>query len=64
MLGRKMKRYAAGLYSVAESHLYVNKGVGFGLKIRFNRRPEIAVFDLVPAPADAATKAGPDSSAQ
>lgn len=51
LLGRKMKRYAAGLYSVADSHLYVNKGVGFGLKIRFNRRPEIAVFDLVPAPA-------------
>jgi predicted MPP superfamily phosphohydrolase len=48
-LGRKMKRYAAGLYSVADSHLYVNKGVGYGLKIRFNRRPEIAVFDLVPA---------------
>lgn len=50
-LGRKMKRYAAGLYSVAESNLYVNKGVGFGLKIRFNRRPEIAVFDLVTAGA-------------
>ena len=48
-LGRKMKRYAAGLYCVADSHLYVNKGVGYGLKIRFNRRPEIAVFDLVPA---------------
>lgn len=48
-LGRKMKRYAAGLYSVADSHLYVNKGVGYGLKIRFNRRPEIAVFDLVQA---------------
>jgi hypothetical protein len=63
MLGRKMKRYAAGLYSVAESHLYVNKGVGFGLKIRFNRRPEIAVFDLVPATADSTTKAGSDSSA-
>jgi predicted MPP superfamily phosphohydrolase len=44
-----MKRYAAGLYSVADSNLYVNKGVGYGLKIRFNRRPEIAVFDLVPA---------------
>jgi predicted MPP superfamily phosphohydrolase len=47
-LGRKMKRYAAGLYCVADSHLYVNKGIGYGLKIRYNRRPEIAVFDLVP----------------
>lgn len=47
-LGRKMKRYAAGLYTHGQSRLYVNKGVGFGLKIRYNRRPEIAVFDLVP----------------
>jgi hypothetical protein len=27
--------------------LYVNKGVGYGWRIRYNRRPEIAVFDLV-----------------
>ncbi|HTI50792.1 MAG TPA: metallophosphoesterase [Planctomycetaceae bacterium] len=47
-LGKRMKRYAAGLYSHGESRLYVNKGVGFGLQIRYNRRPEIAVFDLVP----------------
>src|SRR5262249_29846531 len=47
-LGRRMKRYAAGLYTHGQSRLYVNKGVGFGLKIRYNRRPEIAVFDLVP----------------
>jgi predicted MPP superfamily phosphohydrolase len=47
-LGRRMKRYAAGLYAHGDSRLYVNKGVGFGLPIRYNRRPEIAVFDLVP----------------
>lgn len=47
-LSKKMKGFAAGLYSHGETHLYVNKGVGFGLKIRYNRRPEIAVFDLVP----------------
>lgn len=50
-LGRKMKRYAAGLYTHGQSRLYVNKGVGFGMKIRYNRRPEIAVFDLVPTVA-------------
>jgi predicted MPP superfamily phosphohydrolase len=48
-LGKKMKRYAAGLYTHGHSRLYENKGVGFGLKIRYNRRPEIAVFDLVPS---------------
>lgn len=53
-LGKKMKRYAAGLYTHGQSRLYVNKGVGFGLKIRYNRRPEIAVFDLVPTVAPAA----------
>lgn len=53
-LGKRMKQYAAGLYECGNSRLYVNKGVGFGLKIRLNRRPEIAVFDLVPTlPADA-----------
>ena len=46
-----MKRYAAGLYTHGDSRLYVNKGVGFGLKIRYNRRPEIAVFDLTPTAA-------------
>jgi len=54
-LGKKIK-YSAGLYECGSSRLYVNKGVGFGLKIRYNRRPEIAVFDLVPtiaAPAEA-----------
>lgn len=47
-LSKKMKRYAAGLYTLGASHLYVNKGIGFGFKIRYNRRPEIAVFELVP----------------
>lgn len=50
-LSKKMKRYAAGLYAHGNTRLYVNKGVGYGLKIRYNRRPEIAVFDLVPTMA-------------
>ncbi|HLJ10005.1 MAG TPA: phosphodiesterase YaeI [Planctomycetaceae bacterium] len=57
MLGKKMKRYAAGLYSVADRNLYVNKGVGYGLKIRFNRRPEVAVFDIVAASSRAGGRA-------
>lgn len=50
-LSRRMKSYAAGLYSHGQSRLYVNKGVGFGLRIRYNRRPEIAVFELTPGGA-------------
>lgn len=47
MLGKKMRGYAAGLYQIGERALYVNKGIGYGLKVRYNRRPEIAIFDLV-----------------
>jgi predicted MPP superfamily phosphohydrolase len=46
-LSRRMKNYAAGLYEFGPQRLYVNKGVGYGWRIRYNRRPEIAVFDLV-----------------
>lgn len=46
-LSRRMKDYAAGLYEFGPQRLYVNKGVGYGWRIRYNRRPEIAVFDLV-----------------
>jgi len=45
-LSRRMKNYAAGLYEIGPQRLYVNKGVGYGWRIRYNRRPEIAVFDL------------------
>lgn len=45
-LSRRMKGYAAGLYQFGPQRLYVNKGVGYGWRVRYNRRPEIAVFDL------------------
>lgn len=45
-LSRRMKKYAAGLFQFGSQNLYVNKGIGFGWKIRYNCRPEIAVFDL------------------
>jgi len=45
-LGPKGRRYAAGLYRLGNSHLYVNKGVGFGLRLRYGVRPEVAVLTL------------------
>jgi predicted MPP superfamily phosphohydrolase len=49
LLGKKAKRWAAGLYPHGSGHLYVNKGVGFGWRFRFGVRPEVAVFTLNPA---------------
>jgi predicted MPP superfamily phosphohydrolase len=55
-LGKKGKRFAAGMYFHDNSFLYVNKGVGFGLKIRYNVRPEVAVMILKPGPRGNLTK--------
>ncbi len=44
VLGRNA--YAAGLYSIEDSLLYVNKGVGFGFRIRYRVRPEVTVLTL------------------
>jgi predicted MPP superfamily phosphohydrolase len=49
-LGRKAGRFAAGMYHYQNTYLYVNKGVGFGFRLRFGVRPEVAVFTLRPAP--------------
>ena len=49
LLGKKGKRWAAGLYPHNGGHVYVNKGIGFGWRFRFGVRPEIAVFTLNPA---------------
>lgn len=48
-LGRKARRFAAGMYRYQNSYLYVNKGVGFGFRLRFGVRPEVAVLTLRPA---------------
>jgi uncharacterized protein len=48
-LGRKARRFAAGLYHYRSTSIYVNKGVGFGFRFRFGVRPEVAVFTLHPA---------------
>jgi predicted MPP superfamily phosphohydrolase len=45
-LGRKARRFAAGLYRHEGTYLYVNKGVGFGWRFRFGARPEVAALTL------------------
>jgi len=46
------KKYESGMYTVRDTILYVNRGIGMegGLtpKVRFLARPEITVFDIVP----------------
>lgn len=44
----KNKRYAAGEVSIAGGRrLYINRGVGHVMRVRFNVRPEVTIFDLV-----------------
>jgi predicted MPP superfamily phosphohydrolase len=46
------KKYEAGMYTVNNTILYVNRGIGMegGLapRVRFLARPEITVFDIIP----------------
>jgi predicted MPP superfamily phosphohydrolase len=45
-LGKRVKRFAAGVYQCGGTVLYVNKGVGVGFPVRYRVRPEVAVFTL------------------
>jgi uncharacterized protein len=45
-IGKKARRLPAGLCHHAGTPVYVNKGVGYGWRFRFNVRPEVAVFTL------------------
>ena len=49
MLGRRARQFAAGLYHYNDTLIYVNKGVGFGVRFRFGVRPEVALLELQPA---------------
>jgi predicted MPP superfamily phosphohydrolase len=51
-LGRRTRRFAAGLYRQGNTYLYVHKGIGFSLRLRYGVRPEIAVIHLHAAPAE------------
>ncbi len=48
LLGRRARRFAEGLYRYRDTLLYVNKGVGCGVRFRFGVRPEVAVLTLEP----------------
>jgi len=48
-LGKRARRFAAGMYRYRQTHVYVNKGVGFGFRFRFGVRPEVAILTLQPA---------------
>ena len=43
-------RYTAGEFALdGNRRLYINRGVGHLLRVRFNMRPEVTVHELVPA---------------
>jgi uncharacterized protein len=48
-LGKHARRFAAGMCRHGDVRVYVNKGVGFGFRFRYNVRPEVAVLALQPA---------------
>jgi len=45
-IGKNARRLPAGLCHHAGTPVYVNKGVGYGWRFRFNVRPEVAIFTL------------------
>lgn len=51
-LSKLGKKYEGGMYTVGETRMYVNRGLGLepppAPKVRFLARPEVAVFDIVP----------------
>jgi hypothetical protein len=47
MLPVKNRRYTAGVIEVSNGRsLYINRGLGYLRRVRFNVRPEITVFEL------------------
>jgi predicted MPP superfamily phosphohydrolase len=50
LLPVKNHRYTAGEFELTGGrHLYINRGIGHLLRVRFNVRPEVTVFRLMPA---------------
>jgi predicted MPP superfamily phosphohydrolase len=44
------KRYTAGAFALAGGRtLYINRGLGHLLRVRFNVRPEVTIFELARA---------------
>jgi predicted MPP superfamily phosphohydrolase len=51
LLPVKNPRYTAGEFDLGDGRrLYINRGLGYLRRVRFNVRPEITLFRLVPAP--------------
>lgn len=43
----KNKRYTSGAFDLSDGRqLYINRGLGYSIRVRFNVRPEITVFTL------------------
>jgi predicted MPP superfamily phosphohydrolase len=50
LLPVRNQRYTAGEFDVGgQRRLYINRGLGHLLRVRFNMRPEVTVHELVPA---------------
>ena len=50
LLPVKNRRYTAGEFDLGDGRwLYINRGLGYLPRVRFNVRPEITLFRLVPA---------------
>jgi predicted MPP superfamily phosphohydrolase len=50
MLPVKNRRYTSGEFDIGNGRrLYINRGIGHLLKVRFNARPEITAFRMVRA---------------
>jgi uncharacterized protein len=44
------KRYTCGEFDLGQGRrLYVNRGLGHLIRVRFNVRPEVTLFRLAPA---------------
>jgi predicted MPP superfamily phosphohydrolase len=50
LLPVRNRRYTAGEFSLSgDRRMYISRGVGYVMKVRFNVRPEVTLFTLVPA---------------
>ena len=53
------KRYTSGMYSLSGNrHMYINRGLGYFRRIRFNCRPEVTLFTLERAAGPQPIRAG------
>ncbi|HEV7301034.1 MAG TPA: metallophosphoesterase [Tepidisphaeraceae bacterium] len=60
LYGKRFRHYTHGYYAVHGRHLYVNRGLSYGQRIRDWCRPEVTVFRLT---QDSDIEAGPTTDA-